>query len=185
MRNGPAPSCFVAPDWIIGSPGARWHGAGSIDFCRLFCTTHCPLAVPKPVCRFWVKSQTRQLLSPHPTPPPPPLAPGAGRFAGVALPATPSVDSRLGQMAWVLGLERNPQAGRALKSKQRAKKQPQWYLIPSRVVAKGVQRAGGDVSPKGTGGCAPSYTSFTTHYRGGTPRRRGATRKTSFTAQPR
>jgi hypothetical protein len=30
-----------------------------------------------------------------------------------------------------------------------------------------------------------SYTAFTTHYRGGTPRRRGATRKTSSTAQPR
>jgi hypothetical protein len=30
-----------------------------------------------------------------------------------------------------------------------------------------------------------SCTAFTTHYRGGTPRRRGATRKTSSTAQPR
>jgi hypothetical protein len=30
-----------------------------------------------------------------------------------------------------------------------------------------------------------SYTAFTTHCRGGTPRRRGATRKTSSTAQPR
>jgi hypothetical protein len=30
-----------------------------------------------------------------------------------------------------------------------------------------------------------SYTAFTTHYRGETPRRRGATRRTSSTAQPR
>jgi hypothetical protein len=30
-----------------------------------------------------------------------------------------------------------------------------------------------------------SSTAFTTHYRGATPRRRGATRKTSSTAQPR
>jgi hypothetical protein len=30
-----------------------------------------------------------------------------------------------------------------------------------------------------------SYTAFTTHYRGETPRRRGATRKTSSAAQPR
>jgi hypothetical protein len=35
------------------------------------------------------------------------------------------------------------------------------------------------------GGKKKSYTACTTHYRGGTPRRRGATRKTSSTAQPR
>jgi hypothetical protein len=54
------------------------------------------------------------------------------------------------------------------------------YLIPNRVVAKGVQlrvlraAAGGDDSPKGTGGCAPTPPSLRTtgvRLRGGEARR--------------
>jgi hypothetical protein len=66
------------------------------------------------------------------------------------------------------------------------------HLIPNRVVAKGVQlradaaAAGGDDSPKGTGGCAPTPPALRTTgvgRRGGEARR--ARRKTSSTAQPR
>jgi hypothetical protein len=44
---------------------------------------------------------------------------------------------------------------------------------------------GGDDSPYKRHRQMCSYTACTTHYRGGTPRRRGATRKMSSTAQPR
>jgi hypothetical protein len=75
------------------------------------------------------------------------------------------------------------------------------HLIPSRVVAKGVQAAPTAAAAAGGGGVVvgavmtartrhmqmcPPPTASTTHYRGRTPRRRGAIRKTSSTAaQPR
>jgi hypothetical protein len=54
------------------------------------------------------------------------------------------------------------------------------YLIPNRVVAKGVQlrllrqRVGGDDSPKGTGGCAPTPPALRTT---GVGRRGGEARR--------
>jgi hypothetical protein len=66
------------------------------------------------------------------------------------------------------------------------------YLIPNCVAAKGVQlrllrkrvvMTAQKVIKRHRRMC--SYTACTTHYRGGAPRRRGATRKTSSTVQPR
>jgi hypothetical protein len=71
----------------------------------------------------------------------------------------------------------------------RTKRAAKWYFIPNRGVAKGVQlrllQQREMTAQKAQAEVLLASTAFTTRYRGGTPRRRGAMRKTSSTAQPR